>query len=935
MDGDKNRAHKTGGTDGEVEHHHEFNSFASNHLPSVQRPSFAVHHLVIATCLLCVMGQRQHAIAADDPLSATQIDRAILQLGDPSFEVRERASQFLWRAGFAAEAVLAKAAQSDDLETAKRARQIHEKTRLGITPDMPADLARLIEQFHRGDPAEKVQAWKALLERREFDIVLRLLETTSNSPQTDEMMEQLAIRIDDVVSAMLLKGDLAQVEQTLKRFSPRSSLVRDHYLAYLLASGRIDQRLRELINADSTATDAGNSRLLAYLYRATGEWQKALAAAEQARDDRLMIDLLVQERNWGELARRWSARETQTSISGLSHLAFFEQHAGDRAGCRKSLDRMRELYNKPGMLSNTRSVTKALQLHEFWDDAVNVLSTALSEEAFDLLAAQGRWREAFHQIGLVGRGQPVAWYGGLKEDSRLQSSDFHRVQVGLRGVRGLYVVGERDAAATLLEELRREDLKRPQWLDVCHMAAQAGWHELALKQAAEILFIQPAKAATEFVPPGRVFEALFHKQATRALVLWHVLCEKSPNGDRWEMLRQVRALMSPRFARELESVNVTSLLGGLEFPAKLLETRATPGINRTSWPSAWMQSFAETALLYGDTVSARRYYERWADVTSSVEPLLHVGDLWANDREWERAAEVYAKAVERDPRDALARYLHGDALQKLGRISQADAEVRLATLLPLGNMARRHTLAIGLARRNLSRPARQQFLIVQRLGPLFGTEANPQPLVLDAAQRSAILLSTNAPSSAADEWETLAIGCLHPLVNLGEPDAYAKIAHVTHRLRAAGHLTAGRTSAALDEAVQSLAALPTQVQLAIDLVPEFERHDRFDLADELFSRQYATLETLLADFPKHAGAHNDLAWLATQCRRRLPESLGHAHRAVELGPDQASFLDTLAEVQYQTGNRELALSQIRRCLELEPRNVHYRSQQARFEANAR
>ena len=42
-----------------------------------------------------------------------------------------------------------------------------------------------------------------------------------------------------------------------------------------------------------------------------------------------------------------------------------------------------------------------------------------------------------------------------------------------------------------------------------------------------------------------------------------------------------------------------------------------------------------------------------------------------------------------------------------------------------------------------------------------------------------------------------------------------------------------------------------------------------------------------------------------------------AHRAVELDPNNPVFLNTLAEVQFQRGDRKSAIESIRRCIKAE------------------
>jgi tetratricopeptide (TPR) repeat protein len=900
---------------------------------SIPRSPFSILH---SPFLLCGLAWCATGLAADPPPNAGDIDRAIHHLGNPSFEVRERASQLLWKAGFAAEAALAKAVRSDDLEVAKRARQIYDKVKLGITPEMPADVAELIVQFYRGDEPGRTQAWNALLQRQQFDVLLRLVDVTSDSnpARAQQLAEQLAKRIDGVVGALLINGSLDEAERWLLRFHSRSELVMQHYVAFLLNTERLDRTVTRLIDSGSGTTNAADARLLAHLLRASGEWSKARDAAERSGDERLRNDMLFRQRDFAELSRRAPTVNRMPSKWEPGYQAAFLRLAGDHEGFGRVIDELRRTSSGDQPKPAAYAFGKVFQINGRWHEAVEVCRQPAPEIAFDVLVAQGRWRDAFEVLGLRDPSRAAEWYRDLKNDKRFDVFQPQRVAIGLRGVRGLYQVGEREAAAALLEEMRRVDLKRSHWPDVCRMAVQVGWQDLALDQAGDLLFAKPTNAPAEFVPPGQVFEALFRKQATRALVLWHVLCERNPFEDRWRTLRRVRALMSLRFVRELDQPDVAKLLRELELMGKLFETKATPGINRSSWPAAWLQSFAETALLHGDQALARHYYQRWAEVASDAEGQIHVGDTWANEKNWPAAAEAYAAAVQRDPRSALAHSLWGYSLRQLGQTERADAELRLASLLPLGDLARRRQLASGLAERNLFQPALRQFQMILRLGPQFNSDAAPQNEMLDAAQRVSALLANTDPMAAADCWDSIGVACLSPMANIQEPDGYCRLFQQSFKFRAVGHLEAGRDADAIKAARDSLGSLPLSVQLAIDLVPEFERHDRPDLADELFAKQTAAIEAVLADFPKHAVAHNDLAWLAAKCRRRIADSLVHAQRAVELVPDYTTFLDTLAEVRYQLGDREQALVHARRCLELEPRNTHFQRQFTRFETNA-
>src|SRR6476620_3385888 len=96
--------------------------------------------------------------AQEQEFSPAAIQQAIGQLGDEQFDVRQKASEFLWRAAYRAESALAAAVNSDDPEVRYRAAQILEKLRLGITPDTPPEVALLVAAYKSGNAQVRLQA---------------------------------------------------------------------------------------------------------------------------------------------------------------------------------------------------------------------------------------------------------------------------------------------------------------------------------------------------------------------------------------------------------------------------------------------------------------------------------------------------------------------------------------------------------------------------------------------------------------------------------------------------------------------------------------------------------------------------------------------------------------------------------------------------------
>jgi predicted Zn-dependent protease len=71
--------------------------------------------------------------------------------------------------------------------------------------------------------------------------------------------------------------------------------------------------------------------------------------------------------------------------------------------------------------------------------------------------------------------------------------------------------------------------------------------------------------------------------------------------------------------------------------------------------------------------------------------------------------------------------------------------------------------------------------------------------------------------------------------------------------------------------------------------------------------------------------------MAARCRRHLDRALEHARKAVALAPAEPGYLDTLAEVQFQRGEKDRAIENMKKCLALSPKSDYFRKQLERFE----
>jgi tetratricopeptide (TPR) repeat protein len=125
--------------------------------------------------------------------------------------------------------------------------------------------------------------------------------------------------------------------------------------------------------------------------------------------------------------------------------------------------------------------------------------------------------------------------------------------------------------------------------------------------------------------------------------------------------------------------------------------------------------------------------------------------------------------------------------------------------------------------------------------------------------------------------------------------------------------------AAMDEQLETLLTFdPDEEQIAFDVIPALIERGRGADADRFFERAYAISKASLEEHPGDLVRMNNFAWLCARAGRRLDEGLKVITAAIEGKPENASHLDTAADIHYQLGHVAEAIRLESRALELRP-----------------
>jgi tetratricopeptide (TPR) repeat protein len=816
---------------------------------------------------------------ATSPATAEQIDRLIEQLGDADYHVREAATRRLWEIGAPAAAALRRAAAGDDLEVVERARRVLRGLRCGLRPDSPPEIARLAARCVDAKIGEHRDPFHSLLNRgmEGCRTALRLWEAEDDPKRREPLTALLPNRADRLAQILLLDGRPRDAEQMLERgaMERRNLAFLRHHAAWHVTAGSLGAAIRKWEAADPTPTTAA---ILAHLHRAAGDLGRARAAAEKSDRPRLLESIAVEQGDWKTAARLCRTRcGEKPSSATVGQLAAYHRLAGNPEPFRKAVERLGQFTKRYA------NAAEALVINDCVDEAVALCRKADDHAwAFELLVARMQYAEAL-QLDV----RPV-----------------------LRA-RLLHTLGQTDKARAVLQDALDRETEPRRLAGLLDGAARfelaQGRRHAARKHWGRMLALEEGARHLD-----GMLALLWPGRGRRGRMLWRLLRSESPD--------EPCALALGRLEQ--------TLVGKLPGPPLLgLANRV-----RAAWTHlkeheqrSWLGGLADAAKEAGLLDLAARFAGELADRTGEQSDLSTAGELLAELKRWPEAARRYRAAWEAEPPYASLLWGYGLALSRSGRKAAGERRMRLACHLPLADGWRRALLADVLEAHGRDQEADAQRRAILRTA--------------DTADFYYVrALSWRARKARADGAHRLEASCreLQRQGSLSESvrfttARYSLLAGVrVYEARMRGHLAAGRWAEAVAALGKARHLLPGGIDVSIHLIGRLDRAGQRPRADAVFAEVFEFHQGLCRRWPDSAHLHNNTAWLAARCRRRLDEALRHATRAVALAPKEAGRLDTLAEVQFQRGRQDKAIALMNQCIRLADEKTYFRKQLARF-----
>jgi hypothetical protein len=154
----------------------------------------------------------------------------------------------------------------------------------------------------------------------------------------------------------------------------------------------------------------------------------------------------------------------------------------------------------------------------------------------------------------------------------------------------------------------------------------------------------------------------------------------------------------------------------------------------------------------------------------------------------------------------------------------------------------------------------------------------------------------------------------------------------------------GRSEAALaiaegdfqtaDDAIRRcFQALPQQIETPLELIPWATAAFGRERVVPWLDLYVEAMEAHMKRWPNDTLIGNNLAWLYANLDWKLERAEELCRRVCARLPEDDTYLDTWAEVEFRRGNRDKAVEISSRCRELAPLELHHKKQLARFRVN--
>lgn len=888
--------------------------------------------------------QRSGTIQQTETVPSTErIDALVKLLGDPSFAVRQSATDQLWRIGTAAIPVLRQAAEHPDPETANRAKQILSLLSVGVDANSGSETIELVLKFHETEAGNQVDILKLLMRTDQLELVFRLLERVEDLETRDKMFDKV-VDLDDTVIRLSRINRWDEIEFML---SHPLTLAHEPAVAihFHLASGTISQltdRLKQSIGEGESKQESVDDQLiqLISLYRLQRQFETAESLIERIADggtsQQLANQILLEKGDWPSVASKMVIRggvlpgPDQIGVT-TAQAALVYQWTNNSEGYKRVVDGLnqelvqRRQANDPDGAKLIRTKLLEIGLANLdWPLVEANLDRDNVQQTFNIYLDHQRIDQAFEFVGFTGDvvtrekwlQQKLSEIKKLsKQISKLRqkNEDADEATAELNGKWQLCLdVADRLATLGMTDESLLHCLTlfaaMPEEENQTRRAAIVGRLIVMEKFDEAWQLIEHGFAASEMRQVVRYF---FPSHQRTAAAYWqNVLMERYPDGlDRLKVVSGM--LNSPM-----------GTFSDFSLDLELAAASTNPNLNA----GGYLDYQIATILEYHGQFEKSLKHLQLAEQLGSDPAKRTLAQRAFEESNFERAVELYEGAWKYRT-SAMDTCLAAETNRRLGRMRKAVLQQCVAYAYWRDSYQNAATIS-GLEILGQAKLIKD-FLKLDVYG-LDGNGISNDRYRYDLAAAEV----EQSPMFAATEKQIV----LFNQSDRDEPGSqfagfWSESRKQINVALAAGMIEAGELERAVDLLIQCNDFTPGDPGLAEDIVKKLDLAGGNRPADRLFGNLATFYTDLFQNYPDSPLHHNNYAWLCVCSNRRSDAMLRHAEKAVSLRPNSSSYLDTLATIVFERGQKQRAVKLSRRCVELNPVKRHYRDQMRKFESN--
>lgn len=844
--------------------------------------------------------------------SPESIAEIVSKLGSDSYQEREDASARLWEIGKPALRELRKAAQSEDPETALRGAEVLGKVELRITPETPQEIVDMIGRFRDADIEVKVDILAELKSRRAYFQVLKL--------HAMEEEPEVKIRLLPVIRGVgiagarvaIVENDFSTAEELLKM-----SAMEPVDMMALACLYRTMGLLEEGMEMPEAPANVPTGLWKITVLRATGDIDGAIRVASTVRRSQQLAGLKVLAGDptvW--LRQNGLGDRDMSALDSYVELAL-KRWDGRRIGEGDLAPLMALAKSQDGEESEQAIVSLAALVHP--ETAEKALEVENPNFAFIYYLSTERIADALAVIGIDEKKPEYGKWVGERFSSLLAAEDEEGEQVESSMMELLLLASFMELRG--MHEEYRDAFTEP-------MA------ELAEKRQETFMNYVRVQLEGRLGAPGFAVE--------------HVAQWAGEDQDRWDEMHRMAfgsedavtgwvawvSEMEPD-VKPAEKMKALMALFGIGNDTGLL---ARQWISK-AWDDVEVRPENEREPLIRRILMlsiSRQDVANALKARDMLDPETRETTLWANidkylsaaDR-WEEAAEILRKNISKTTTSAEAHARAAATLRRAGFEKEAAEHDEWAEKLALG-----------------------QASVCNRIGDqyIYGEDPVRAMAWYKRAAFQADMSDTDFANSLGDyaqamleagNWQ-IAASCFEALVQV----------HVSRRFigQDLQTYTKARLSADLARALSildkdrklAIATLGdlhemfmTDGVLADDFFPQVRKAGLEKELEAWFAKSWIKLERVIERFPESDNTRNTAGWLAARACLNLEEAEEHMKAALKFNPDQAAYLDTMAEVKFARGDRKAALQWSSKAigyypLTEAPSDIMIRKQHGRF-----